>query len=77
MTAPYPLGAVPIDEERTRFTVWALGRHRVRLALSGPDRVLDLVPLGGGYHGGMVEGCGVGTRYHYLLDEEGPFGDQR
>ena len=75
MTAPHPLGAVPIDEGRTQFTVWAPGRHRVRLALSGPDRVLDLARLGGGYHGGVVEGCGAGSRYQYLLDEEGPFAD--
>jgi maltooligosyltrehalose trehalohydrolase len=75
MSCPYPLGAVPMDDGRTRFTVWAPERRRVVLSLSGPDRWVDLSALGGGYHGDVVDGCGVGSRYSYLLDGEGPFAD--
>ena len=72
MIDPIWLGAVPLDGTRTRFTVWAPERGRVELALSGPERRVDLPDLGGGYHGAVVGGCPPGSRYHYLLDGEGP-----
>jgi maltooligosyltrehalose trehalohydrolase len=75
MIEPIWLGAVPVDETRTRFAVWAPDRQRVELALSGPDRRVDLPDLGGGYHGAVVDGCATGSRYHYLLDGEGPYAD--
>jgi maltooligosyltrehalose trehalohydrolase len=78
MTAP-TLGAVPIGGETTRFTVWAPTRRQVTLLLSGPDRVpdrvIDLAALGGGYFGADEPECGVGARYRYLLDGEGPYAD--
>jgi maltooligosyltrehalose trehalohydrolase len=75
MTAAYSPGAVPDDGGSTRFTVWAPTRRTVVLSLSGIDRVVDLPELGGGYFGALVPDCGVGTRYAYLLDGEGPYPD--
>jgi maltooligosyltrehalose trehalohydrolase len=75
MTGPHPVGAVPIGESGTRFTVWAPQRRQVAVALVEADRLVELTPLGGGYHGAVVDACGAGTRYRYLLDGEGPFAD--
>lgn len=58
----------------TRFRVWAPSRHRVTLLLGdGRSRELDAVEEG--YHAATVENVPPGTRYQYLLDGEGPFGD--
>jgi maltooligosyltrehalose trehalohydrolase len=75
MTAPFPVGARPVDETRTRFTVWAPERRCVTASLPESGRKVDLSPLGGGYHGAVVDGCAAGTRYQFLLDGEGPFAD--
>ena len=75
MTAAFQVGAVPVDAESTRFTVWAPRAQRVAVSLAGTDRTVELSPLGAGYHGARVNGCGAGTRYGYLLDGEGPRAD--
>jgi maltooligosyltrehalose trehalohydrolase len=75
MTAAFAPGAVPDDVGSTRFTVWAPARRTVTLSLAGIDRMVDLPELGGGYFGALVPDCGVGTRYAYLLDGEGPYAD--
>ncbi len=75
MKAAFRVGAVPVDAESTRFTVWAPRCQRVAVSLAGTDRTVALSPLGSGYHGALVDGCGAGTRYGYLLDGEGPRAD--
>jgi maltooligosyltrehalose trehalohydrolase len=75
MTSAFSIGAVPIDEGRTHFKVWAPERSRVALSFPNDRRVVELSHLGNGYHGAVVDGCGVGDRYHYVLDDEGPFAD--
>jgi maltooligosyltrehalose trehalohydrolase len=75
MTSAFSLGAVPVDEGRTRFTVWAPKRQRVALSFPDNGRVFELSDQGGGYHGAIVDDCGPGARYHFLLDGEGPFAD--
>ncbi len=75
MTSAFSIGAEPVDQGMTRFRVWAPERSRVAVSFPNDGRVEELAPLGGGYHGAVVEGCGVGDLYHYLLDDEGPFAD--
>jgi maltooligosyltrehalose trehalohydrolase len=75
MTPSFPVGAVPLDGNRTSFMVWAPQHGRVALSLAGGERIVDLQPFGGGYHGAVVEQCGPGARYHFLLDDGVPLAD--
>jgi len=75
MISALSLGAVPLDGARTSFTVWAPERRRVCVVPADRDRVLELSECGGGYHAVVADDCGAGDRYHFLLDDEGPFAD--
>jgi maltooligosyltrehalose trehalohydrolase len=75
MTAVTGVGALPLDGARTRFTVWAPERRSVAVSFPGTDRVVALDRVDGGYHVATVGGCGAGTRYEYLLDDDGPRAD--
>ena len=55
--------------------MWAPDCRRVELSLPDRDRVVKLSDHGQGYHGAVVDDCGVGDRYHFLLDGRGPFPD--
>lgn len=85
-----PLGAVPLGDDRWRFTVWAPSAERVTLVLDDGTRRVDLAPLGvdhpgstappgtagvGGYHTVEVEGLPEGTRYRLSLDGDEPLPD--
>jgi maltooligosyltrehalose trehalohydrolase len=66
-------GAFPVDDRRTRFSVWAPRAANVDLVVT--DRVTaTLDPVGGGYHQAVAE-APPGTRYRYRLDGRGPFAD--
>jgi maltooligosyltrehalose trehalohydrolase len=66
-------GAFPLDDRRTRFSVWAPLAARVDLELDGA-MAGALAPGDDGYHSGVFE-APAGSRYRYLLDGRGPFAD--
>jgi len=71
----HSLGAEPVDDGRTRFTLWAPTSERVTLHRLEPDSLLELEPFDGGYHGATITGCPAGTRYRYVLDGERELAD--
>jgi maltooligosyltrehalose trehalohydrolase len=71
MTPSFPVGAVPLEGGRTSFMVWAPAHRHVALSLAGGERIVDLQPFDGGYHGAVVERCGPGARYQFVLDDDG------
>jgi maltooligosyltrehalose trehalohydrolase len=62
---PVELGAVPVDETRTRFTVWAPKRRVVDVMLD--NGTFPLERGDGGYFRGVVR-APAGTRYRLRLD---------
>jgi maltooligosyltrehalose trehalohydrolase len=63
------LGAVPLPDRRTAFTVWAPHADRLELELVEPSpRAVALDPRGDGYFGGIVEGATPGALYRYRID---------
>ncbi len=79
MTASTPpeagrLGATYLGDSRTRFEVWAPEASHVEVVLyggGGDAEVVALTDLGGGCHGGVVDGVAAGARYRYRLHREG------
>src|SRR5438477_6362950 len=70
------LGAVPRDDNRCRFRVWAPLSDRVHLHLVRPkDSVICMEPKPRGYHDVLVEKAGPGTRYVYGLSNGKEFPD--
>jgi len=69
------LGAV-VTPEGARFRVWAPRPREIELILHLPDGE-RVVPMArdGEYRIATVPDAGVGTRYRYRLDGEGPFPD--
>jgi maltooligosyltrehalose trehalohydrolase len=64
-------GAVCLDANRTRFTVWAPGRRTVEVHLDPPGgRIVPLAKTAHGYHTAIVPGTPPGTRYFYRLDRK-------
>jgi maltooligosyltrehalose trehalohydrolase len=64
-------GAVSLDAQRTRFTVWAPHRRKVELHLNPPGgRFVPLAKSATGYHSAIVPKTPPGTRYLYRLDGE-------
>ncbi|MDR0788538.1 MAG: malto-oligosyltrehalose trehalohydrolase [Gemmatimonadota bacterium] len=71
-----PVGAEPW-REGTHFRVWAPDRQQVDVVVEGTN-ITGAFPLKReeeGYFSGSVAGAGPGDRYHFLLDNEGPFPD--
>ncbi len=71
------LGAIPLDNRRCRFRVWASRAAGVEVHLPAtalqPERTIPLHPAPGedgerGYFEAVVENCSHGTRYVYRLD---------
>lgn len=64
------LGATPISDSRTEFSVWAPRRNRVDVQFEAGDDTLlhQLTPRGDGFFQGFVDGAGPGTRYAFRLD---------
>jgi maltooligosyltrehalose trehalohydrolase len=69
------VGAVLYDEVTTEFRLWAPEHDRVQVHLVDEGRKLDLSRLGGGYHGAVVENCGAGTRYRFILSDGRDYAD--
>ena len=77
------LGAVPDEVGGTRFRVWAPKPSKLELILQGADgqgpgggqRVIELENAEHGYRQAHVSDTGVGTRYGYRIDGEGPYPD--
>ncbi|HUP62706.1 MAG TPA: malto-oligosyltrehalose trehalohydrolase [Thermoanaerobaculia bacterium] len=72
---PYPspfgvsLGAILLDDDRCEFRVWAPLRERIDLHIVAPvERRIALHKIADGYHEGVVDDCGEGTRYFYVID---------
>ena len=62
-----PIGAEPIDRERTHVRVWAPRARRVQVVCGGGVTPLDRE--NDSYHSGTF--CGVmGDRYHFKLDDD-------
>src|SRR5712691_2805556 len=68
------LGARLLDPTRCEFRVWAPNIDRVELHIVAPeDRRIPLKKIEGGYHEEVVDHCGEGTRYYFVLgDRERP-----
>lgn len=63
------LGGVYLGEGRCRFRLWAPYARAVEVHILSPkEQVAVLHPGPLGYHHGVVEGVGPGTRYLYRLD---------
>ncbi|HUG89210.1 MAG TPA: malto-oligosyltrehalose trehalohydrolase [Planctomycetaceae bacterium] len=66
---PPSLGAIPLDEGRCSFCVWAPNAERVELHLTAPEeRTLVMHPAPRGYFHRIVEGVAAGARYLFRLD---------
>ncbi len=63
-----------LGEHATHFRVWAPRASIVTLVCDDGRRE-HLAAVGDGYHAATLEGAGPGTRYRYLLDDQGPFAD--
>src|SRR5262245_53586878 len=68
------LGAVPSQDRRTTFTVWAPRRRTVELELEGRAAALPLEPRGDGYFSGAHR-VAPGERYRFRLDGGEAFPD--
>ncbi len=66
------VGAVPMNDGRVRFTVWAPKRSRVDVVLEGKEHPLG--KLAGGWFGGELR-AEAGQRYKYRLDGGDAFPD--
>ena len=72
------VGAEVIPGEGVHFRVWAPGRRAVAVVLEGGPGSPESIPLDAsaeGHFEGLVPGAGVGTRYRFKLDDEGPYAD--
>ncbi|HEX7808292.1 MAG TPA: malto-oligosyltrehalose trehalohydrolase [Thermoanaerobaculia bacterium] len=69
MNPRLPLGARVIDGNRCEFRVWAPNRERVDVHIVAPrERRVPMQKNGDGYFEVVVDDCGEGTRYLYVLD---------
>ena len=69
-----PLGARVLEDNCCEFRVWAPQREKVELHIVAPrERRVAMSKTENGYHEVIVDDCGEGTRYLYVLDG----GDER
>jgi maltooligosyltrehalose trehalohydrolase len=61
---------MPLDNDRTRFRVWAPRAQHVEVVLVDQARSVCVPPQQNGYYEAIVENCPVGTRYKYRLDRD-------
>jgi maltooligosyltrehalose trehalohydrolase len=71
MLTPTDLGAVCLDTNHTRFTVWAPQHRTVEVHLHPPNgRFVPLTKTAHGYHTGVIARTPPGTRYLYRLNRK-------
>jgi len=64
-----PLGARVLGGNRCEFRVWAPHRDRIDVHIVAPrDHRVALLKMADGHHEGIVDDCGEGSRYLYVLD---------
>ncbi len=65
------------DDEEARFRVWApdASSVKIRLESPAPSREIPMMREFQGYHTQRIGGLEPGDRYHYLVDDQGPFPD--
>jgi maltooligosyltrehalose trehalohydrolase len=64
-----PLGAHVIDGKRCEFRVWAPSHTLVELHIVAPnEQRIAMTRDAAGYHYAVVDDCGEGTRYTFVLD---------
>lgn len=69
MNPPLPqVGAFPIDDRRTRFTLWVPMHERVGLRMIESGRVAPMAAHAGGYHSIVTE-APVGSLYQFDLGD--------
>lgn len=68
-----PVGA-EVRDGGVHFRVWALKRKAVGVVIDGV-RSVPMEPEADGYFAAFAPGAGVGARYRFRLDGEGPFPD--
>ena len=68
------VGALLLGDATTRFRVWARNKA-VQLHLMDEGKKVDLARLAGGHHEAVVENCGAGTRYRYVLGDGRDYAD--
>jgi maltooligosyltrehalose trehalohydrolase len=68
------LGARVLPGNRCEFRVWSPDRERIEVHIIAPqDRRVPLTRTADGYHEAVIDDCGEGTRYMFVLDG----GDER
>jgi maltooligosyltrehalose trehalohydrolase len=65
------LGAEALPGGGVRFLVWAPSAHRVEVVDEDGAALTELAPHERGYHLGVVDDAGPGTRYRYRLHRAG------
>ena len=78
-----PIGAEVIAGGGVAFRVWAEGHKAVEVDLEGGPGAgrgrgrtsVALTPEGDGYFSGLAPSAGVGTRYRFWIDGDGPYPD--
>jgi maltooligosyltrehalose trehalohydrolase len=80
LTRRLPVGAEIVTGAGVHFRVWAPKRRQVEAVIEGGPgaarkKTIALAREPGGYFSGLLEGGGVGARYRFRLDGEGPFPD--
>lgn len=72
-SARLPLGAHVLAGNRCEFRVWAPAREQMELHIVSPrERRIPMHKTASGHHEVIVDDCGEGTRYFYVLDQERP-----
>jgi maltooligosyltrehalose trehalohydrolase len=67
MHRPAAIGAMPLGNGSTRFSLWALGHNAAAVEVEGVG-TLDLHNLGDGYFSGEMAGVSPGARYAFRID---------
>lgn len=66
-----PLGARLLDGTRCEFRVWGPNRERVDVHIHAPDeRRVAMTKNPDGYFETVIDDCGEGARYTFVLDEQ-------
>src|SRR5262245_24948690 len=65
-----PFGAEVLEDETTRFRLWAPAAHTIELWLEEPGRPLPMTRDAGGWAELAIRDAPAGTRYRFRIDGE-------